>query len=62
LVVDVITEDVVDHHVGEFVKVVDHAPVLAQIPKKDIRNVTRLQDFVERDISDQSNFFELFLL
>jgi len=61
LVVDVITEDV-DHHVGEVVKVVDHAPVLAQIPNNDFRNdTTRLQDFVERDISDQSNFFELFL-
>lgn len=56
MVVDVITEDV-----GEVVKVVDHAPVLAQIPKNDFRNDTRLQDFVEKDISDQSNFLELFL-
>ncbi|AES93634.1 kinase-associated protein phosphatase [Medicago truncatula] len=54
LVVDVITEDV-----GEVVKVVDHAPVLAQIPKNDFRNDTRLQDFVEKDISDQRSFLTL---
>lgn len=61
LIVDVISnhsESVVAADVEQVFKL-PPPPVLAQVPKQSYQN-DRLQDFVQKDITDQSNFLNSF--